>query len=197
MESYTKYWDSSRDDYSHRPNILFQEEHLPYLDDCQNIIDLGCGDGFLVEKLRKAGKHADGLTYNEQEVNFALTNRKIPLLCGDMQQIPANDGLYDAFVMWDSLEHCPSAYIALCEAKRVIKEGGKGLIFMPGLNWLDCHCHICVYTVNQMKQLFKQAGLKLVNVFEKTYPDNPAKYCEGMAIYEVVKDSTYKAVFAE
>lgn len=196
---YSKYWDSSRDDFSDRPSILFQEEHIKYLDDCNKIIDLGCGNGTLVEKLQARGKDAFGLTYNQKEVDSA-SKRRInydSVRFGDMQDIPADDDYFDAFIMWDSLEHCPSAYIALCEARRVLREGGKGLIFMPGQNWLDCHCHILCYTVPQMKQLFKQAGLKLVNVFEKVYPDNPQKFCEGMAIYEVVKDSAYKAVFAE
>ena len=66
---------------------------------------------------------------------------------------------------------------------------------MPGQNWLDCHCHICVYTVPQMKQLFKQSGLKLINVHEKKYPNNEQRECEGMAIYEVIKDFNYKPTF--
>lgn len=195
-----KYWDSSRDDYSDRPSILFQDEHLPYIvDNCTNIIDLGSGNGVLVEKLRKnyPNKTINGLTYNADEYKSCLSNRNIELIYGDMQDIPAYDNEYDGFIMWDSLEHCQSAYIALCEAKRILIEGGKGLIFMPGQNWLDCHCHITCYTVPQMKQLFKQAGLKLISVYEKKYPGNPDKYCEGMAVYEVQKDSNYRAVFEQ
>jgi ubiquinone/menaquinone biosynthesis C-methylase UbiE len=196
---YSKYWDSSRDDFSDRPSILFQDEHLNYLDDCYNIIDLGCGNGTLVQKLITQGKNAKGLTYNALEVDDAWNKRQLgkdDIYLGDMQNIPFEDDRFDAFVMWDSLEHCPSAYIALCEAKRVLKDYGKGLIFMPGQNWLDCHCHICCYTVPQMIQLCKQAGLVISSIFEKKYPDNPNKECEGMAIYYLRKDPAYKAVFA-
>ena len=187
-----RHWDSSRDDYSSRTSIMFQREHLKYLNDCKSIIDLGCGNGQLVRRLRKAGKEAHGFTYNTDEVRSAVTKYAY---YGDMHDIPSDDDVFEAFIMWDSLEHCQSAYIALCEAKRVIRDNGKGLIFMPGQNWLDCHCHICCYTVPQMKQLFKQAGLKLINVYEKKYPMNPTKYCEGMAVYEVMKYSEYAPVF--
>lgn len=189
---YNKYWNSTRDDYSDRPDILFQEEHIKYIDDCEKIIDLGCGTGQLVNKLRNNGKCAYGITYNELEVNTAITDG---IVFGDMHDIPFADNFFDAFVMWDTLEHCQSAYIALCEAKRVLKDNGKGIVFMPGQNWLDCHCHICCYTVPQMRQLFKQSGLKLINVYEKIYQYNPSLYCEGMAIYEVEKDINYIATF--
>lgn len=189
-----KYWDSSRDDYSNRPSILFQAEHLPFITDhCKKVIDLGCGNGVLVKKLNEIGIDAHGITYNQMEVDNRLHTK---VVYGDMQDTFIESNQFDGFIMWDSLEHCPSAYIALCEAKRMLKTMGRGLIFMPGQNWLNCHCHICCYTVPQMEQLFRQAGLKLNNVYEKKYPDKPDVECEGMAIYEVINDPDYKAVFA-
>jgi ubiquinone/menaquinone biosynthesis C-methylase UbiE len=181
------------DDYSDRPDVLFQDEHLPYILNCENIIDLGCGNGRLVKKLNEVyKKNAVGITYNPQEVKNKL-HKNIQLM--DMHELDFNDESFDGFVMWDSLEHCSSAYIALCEARRVLKENGKGLIFMPGQNWLDCHVHICCYTVKQMLQLFKQAKLELVNVYEKKYIQDENRYCEGMAIYEVRKNSNYNPKF--
>ena len=189
-----KYWDSTRDDIvSNREYVLFLDEHLNYLDGCERIIDLGCGTGNLVKKLKSNNKAAYGITYSEDEFNQAITEG---VIVGDMHEIPFNDDTFDAFVMWDSLEHCQSAYIALCEAKRVIRENGKGLIFMPGQNWLNYPAHICCYTIAQMEQLFRQSGLKLVNVFPKEYP-NGRWACDEMAVYEVVKDSSYRPVFNE
>ena len=62
------YWDSSHDDYSDRPTILFQKEYINYLDDCNFILDLGCGTGQLVKKLNDFGKEAYGITYNAKEI---------------------------------------------------------------------------------------------------------------------------------
>jgi ubiquinone/menaquinone biosynthesis C-methylase UbiE len=192
MINMSKYWDSRNDDYSDRPQILFQEEHLGYLMSCEKIIDLGCGTGQLVKKLNDKGIETWGLTYNQKEVDNKL-HKNVEI--GNMQWILYDDDYFDGFVMWDSLEHCESAFIALCEAERILKNKGRGLIFMPGQNWLDCHCHICCYTVPQMLHLFKQAKLRLVNVYEKTYEDKNI-YCEGMAIYEVMKDMSYIPKFA-
>jgi ubiquinone/menaquinone biosynthesis C-methylase UbiE len=193
---YSKHWDHTRDDYSDRPSILFQEEHLPYLDSCTTILDLGCGTGILVNKLTDRGKEAMGLTYNPDEVKAALARGRV-VIKGDMHELPFDDVTFDAIIMWDSLEHCASPYIALCEARRVTKAHGRGLIFMPGQNWLDCHCHIIVPTVPQMIQPCKQSGWRLMQAHEKRYPDNPGRYCEGMAVYEIANDPEYRAVFAQ
>jgi ubiquinone/menaquinone biosynthesis C-methylase UbiE len=190
---YNKYWNYEKDDYSDRPDILFQKEHVKYVSDCKSVIDLGCGNGQLVKKLNNKKTECYGITYNPQEVENKL-HKFVQL--GDMHDIPFENNRFEAFVMWDSLEHCQSAFIALCEAKRVLVDGGKGLIFMPGQNWLDCHCHITCYTIAQMKQLFRQSNFRLVSVYEKKYPDNPTRYCKGMAVYEVQKDDSYNAVFA-
>ena len=168
---YTKYWSSDRDEFSDRTHPDFLEEYIPYISDhCNTIIDLGCGTGHLVKRLSDKGLVCDGITYNKNEVEESVHKR---VIYADMHKIPYKDYCFDGFVMWDSLEHCTSPYVALCEAKRVLKKFGRGLIFMPGQNWLDCKYHICCYTVPQMIQLLKQAGLKCVTCYVKAYRNEP------------------------
>lgn len=188
-----KHWDYTRDDYSNRPEILFQDEFMDFIKAHKQILDIGSGTGQLVQKLNTTSERtAYGITYNPLEVKNKIHDN---ILLADMHNLPFRNESFDLFIMWDSLEHAQSAYIALCEAKRVLKINGHGLIFMPGQNWLDCSCHICVYTVAQMKQLFKQSGLKLIDVYEKTYPNDETISCEGMAIYKVKNDKDYKPTF--
>lgn len=92
---FKKYWDYTRDDFSERPSILFQEEHLPYLDDCGKILDLGCGTGTLVRKLINRGKEAEGITYNQTEINFAYERYGLNLICADMHDLPLVDGTFE------------------------------------------------------------------------------------------------------
>ena len=190
---FNRYWDATRDEFSDRTNVAFLDEYLPYISKhCNNIVDLGCGTGRLVKRLNDEGLNCLGITYNQDEVSSRLHEK---VHHGDMQDLYIDSGTKDGFIMWDSLEHCQSAYVALCEAKRILKDFGRGLIFMPGQNWLDCKYHICCYTVPQMIQLLKQAGLKCVTCYIKAYANEPSKYCEGMAVYEVENLPGYKGEF--
>lgn len=180
------------DDFSNRQNVLFFEEAIQWLD-CEKdlVLDLGCGTGNSYNYF----KNWFGVTGNKQEIKCAPAHIQILMYHLDMHdlfQLP--DNRFDAFIMWDSLEHCVSPFIALDEAKSKLKEGGKGIIFMPGQNWLNHHDHIHVMTVPQMKQLLKQIGLELIRVNEKNY-ENKNIYCEGMAIYYIKKNRNYKAVY--
>ena len=157
-----------------------------------SILDIGCGTGNLQSHIRPCVRYT-GVTSNELEAAEGIKRGR------DIRHLDAHDlskisGSYNWFVMWDSLEHFYSPFIALLEAKKKIKTYGQGLIFMPGQNWLGCHDHIHTMTVPQMFHLFKRTGFKLIRCDERKY-DNPNTYCEGMAVYIVENDPTYKPYY--
>ncbi|MEW5920580.1 MAG: class I SAM-dependent methyltransferase [Bacillota bacterium] len=184
------YWGPERDEYSDRQTVLYLFDHLPWLDECQKIIDLGCGVGNLVKKLIDRGKEVVGVTYQKSEVQAGKKKHGIDLILADMHDLPFNDSYFDGMVMWDSLEHCTAPYIALCEARRVVRPGGRGLIFMPGQDWQDCRYHLIVLTQKQMVHLLKQSGWKLERLADKSTKTKPE-----MTVYEVVNDPNYKPGF--
>lgn len=177
------------DDYSNRSNVLFFEEEIDYLDLSGKTIDIGCGTG----NSQAYFENWTGLTANSME--FEAAKKSFPnrdIVCGDAHNIPLENNIFDNFIFWDSLEHMVSPFIALTEAIRICKPMAKGLIFMPGQNWLEHHDHIHVMTVPQMEQLFRKVGLRCVKSIRKKYPNNPQMYCEGMAVYQVLNDPTYE-----
>jgi ubiquinone/menaquinone biosynthesis C-methylase UbiE len=172
--------------YSDRKEVLFFKDHYKYLSGA--VLDIGCGTG-------NAGNFYDnyiGITLNHKEIE----NRLHDVRYMNAENLEFPDNTFDGFIMWDSLEHFLSPYVALMEAQRVLKEGGKGLIFMPGQNWLDCHEHLHVMTIPQMQQLLKRTFFELIEVIPKTYPDNPDRFCEGMAIYYIRKNTDYIPKFS-
>lgn len=179
------------DDFSDRKDVLFFEEAIKWLDtEYDRVIDLGCGTGNSSTHF----KIWNGVTGNLAEMKASPVALKMFHL--DMHDLKPliNPYKWDAFIMWDSLEHCVSPFIALDQAKQIIRNGGKGIIFMPGQNWLDHHDHIHCMTVPQMRHLLNRVGLKLISVIEKKY-DNPSQYCEGMAIYKVMRDDSFVPKF--
>lgn len=176
------------DDFSNRSNVLFFEEEIDYLDKTGKTIDIGCGTG----NSQTYFENWTGLTFNQMEWEAAKqSNPERTIIFGDAHDIPLEDCLFDNFIFWDSLEHMVAPYIALSEAMRITRPMGKGLIFMPGQNWLEHHDHIHVMTVPQMEQLFRKVGLRCIKSIRKKYPDKPEIYCEGMAVYQVLNDPDY------
>jgi SAM-dependent methyltransferase len=161
---FNQYWSPDRDEFSDRDpeTLVGWPENYSYIADCHTILDIGCGIGNVVAWLHQKRHIALGITYQQQEVNKALELNR-PVSRQDMHEIRYDDGFFDAFIMWDSLEHSISPLTALGEAKRVTRNGGKGMIFIPSQDWIECNYHIIVPTIRQMKHLLELAGLKLVD----------------------------------
>lgn len=179
-----------------RGEILFFNEHKDFLKD-RTIIDIGCGTGNMADYY----KDYVGLTNNINE-STAGKKRGRKMIWGDAHEL--NDVIrasqynkikFDGFIMWDSLEHFVSPYIALCEARDLMPEGGRGLIFMPGQNWLSCRDHIHVMTVPQMEHLLNKVGGFDGIIHEKQYDTNEYGDSTGMAVYELIKNSEHVSYF--
>jgi SAM-dependent methyltransferase len=169
--------------------ILFFLDHYKYLSG--KILDIGCGTGNMAEYY----PDYTGISTNPTEVDAGKQRGRNIILCDShdlLYHFKVNS--FDGFIMWDSLEHFYSPLLALHNAEMILKEGGRGLIFMPGQNWLDCKDHIHVMTKPQMLHLINKVGKLEVTCYPKRYED-PTIYCEGMAVYEVRKNSEKEQVF--
>jgi ubiquinone/menaquinone biosynthesis C-methylase UbiE len=167
---FEQYWPESKEEYSDRnpDSLVGWPENYPYISDCHKVLDIGCGIGNVVEWLNKRGHDAYGITCQTAERTQAIVRGRSTIFHCDMHDIKflnhGRDNEFDAFTMWDSLEHSIAPLIALMEARRVTRNGGKGMLFIPGQNWIDYTPHIIVPTMAQMRHLLKQAGLKLVDM---------------------------------
>jgi len=124
----------------------------------------------MVKKLLSEGHDAWGITYQEPE----LGHPRVTL--GDMHAVPYGDEAFDAVIMWDSLEHCVAPYVALREAQRVTRPEGRGIIFMPGEDWIEADYHLYVLNPRQMKALLKKSGWKVHEVRETPLQKGAAFY---------------------
>ena len=164
---FEKYWGPEKEEFSDRdPNTLVGwPENYSYIADCSKIIDIGCGIGNVVEWLNNRGHNSVGLTCQQKEVDKAQSLSR-DVLIADMHTLPFFKAEFDAFIMWDSLEHSIAPLVALMEARRITRNGGKGMLFIPGQNWIDYGPHIIVPTQAQMKHLLKLAGMRLIEVVD-------------------------------
>lgn len=154
------------DEFSERPieSIDNIEIFLKKFLQAKTLIDLGCGSGNIVNWFRQKGVTADGITYQKKEVENAKRKFDIDLIHADLHKIPLDDSSYDNGLMWDVLEHTLAPLIVLREASRVIKQGGKLLLFMPGEYWQHNKAHILCLKPSQIANLCNKSKWCILSV---------------------------------
>jgi ubiquinone/menaquinone biosynthesis C-methylase UbiE len=103
-----------------------------------NLADLGCGPGYLIKKMASAFPgisiigldiSAEALESARQNVTKADVSKRISFRRGDIEQLPFDDNSLDFVVSTLSLHHWAKPDQALGEIYRVLKKGGRFLLF--------------------------------------------------------------------
>jgi ubiquinone/menaquinone biosynthesis C-methylase UbiE len=100
----------------------------------KHILDGGCGAGSYVIALQQSGANAWGVEYSPEKVaQFQLRYPEHPerVQQGDLERLPFADATFDVALLNEVLEHVPDDSAALREVLRVIRPGGRLLIFSP------------------------------------------------------------------
>jgi SAM-dependent methyltransferase len=93
----------------------------------KTILDLGGGRGIFRQPIEERG---------DCYVNLDVERRtdQEPSLIGDAHRLPFADGIFDFVISKDTLEHFVDPWSAVQEVRRVLKEGGHFLIWVPFLH---------------------------------------------------------------
>jgi len=93
--------------------------------DSQNVLDLGCGPGTLLQNLRKESRgEIVGLDLSENRCSYAkITNPGCDLIIGNGLEEPFKDGIFDAVLSTQLIEHVDDKKL-LREINRVLKDKG-------------------------------------------------------------------------
>jgi ArsR family transcriptional regulator len=103
---------------------------LPPLD----VIDIGCGDGYLTLEAARWARSVVAVDRSEQvlERAKALAARRrvtnVQWKKGDLARLPMHDGSVDLALLSQALHHAADAEAVLTEAKRVLRPGGRVLV---------------------------------------------------------------------
>ncbi len=97
----------------------------------QSILDVGCGQGYAMEKFKEAGfTNLQGITMSDEDVK-ATQDRGFKCEKMDQSFMTFEDESFDFLFVRHCLEHSPFPYLTLGEFHRVLKTGGKAYIEMP------------------------------------------------------------------
>ncbi len=87
-----------------------------------SILDVGAGEGFTLEKLRKAsvGNTLEGIEYMDEAIELGKkTNPHVKIQKGDIYKLPYKANTFDVVLCTEVLEHLEEPEKALQELKRV------------------------------------------------------------------------------
>ena len=149
------------------------------------LVDLGTGTGRMLELFAPRAERALGFDLSRDMISYARAKLEHAGLThaqarhGDLYNVPLPDGTADAVILHQVLHFLDDPAVAIAEAARLLKPGGKLLVvdFAPHeLEFLrDQYAHRRLgFSTDQLKRWFKQAGIAVKSQRELAPPADTA-----------------------
>ncbi len=118
-----------------------QSEALRMISKGQKVLDIGCGDGLLLEALVKKGAVVSGVDISEEGVKKCRAKGlDVSVSDASHEKLPFPDHSADVVTLLDILEHVYSPEVLLKEAVRVSR--GNLIIGVPNFNSLPARVQV-------------------------------------------------------
>lgn len=135
-----------------------------------NILEIGCASGAFLKMLEVKGfKNVQGIDISETAINQAKRRGLHKVQIADGQRLPFADNSFDIAIASDVLEHIEDDGQTLEEWRRILRPGGKLLVFVPAHPYLwsshdEANLHVRRYTKNMLQKRIKEAGLEVQRI---------------------------------
>lgn len=106
------------------------------LEDARRIFDFGTGLGLYLKKMQAVGRQVEfaaGTEYEFERAHEAVAHGKVVV---SAEPLPFPDDFFDMALSHEVLEHVSDDVLAAREMVRVLRPGGRAVIFVPNRLWL-------------------------------------------------------------
>jgi len=157
------------------------------------ILDVGCGTGANLLMLSKFGD-AEGVDVSEDALAFCRERGLENVKLGAAEQLPYEDGTFDLVTALDVVEHLDDDLAGLREMRRVLRPGGRVLLFVPTFMFLwglqdDVSNHRRRYRMPELGRVLEQAGFQI----ERTTYANITFFMPILAMRKLMRLTGIKA----
>lgn len=171
------------------------------------VLDYGCGQGFMIERLLHSGIRVEGLEFSAESVeNVRKRCGNHPLFGGitlsDRLPSPIESASVDVVFLIEVLEHLlpEQVGVTLEDVRRVLKVGGYLVLTTPHNEDLDrvktvcpdCGCvfhpwqHVSSFTKASLSHLLRKHGIEVVvckaTNFERRWPGTALRFFRKLVI---------------
>ncbi len=157
------------------------------------ILDVGCGTGANLLMLSKYGD-AEGVDISEDALAFCRDRGLDKVRLGAGEELPYDDATFDLVTALDVVEHMDNDLAGLKEMRRVLRPGGRVLLFVPTFMFLwglqdDVSHHRRRYRLSQLRRVLEEAGFKI----ERTTYANITFFVPILIIRQLMRVTGLKA----
>jgi len=133
--------------------------------DRPRILDIGCCTGANLEMLSRFGE-AEGVDVSAEALAFCRERGLQNVRQGEAEHLPYEDGSFDLVTGLDVVEHLDDDVKGLREMHRVLRTGGRAVLFVPAFKFLwgvqdDVSHHRRRYTLEALKRVVCEAGFEI------------------------------------
>jgi len=157
------------------------------------ILDVGCGTGANLLMLSQYG-NAEGVDISEDALAFCRERGLEQVKLGAAERLPYDDGTFDLVTALDVVEHMDDDLAGLREMRRVLRPGGRVLLFVPTFMFLwglqdDVSNHRRRYRMPELGRVLEQAGFEI----ERTTYANITFFMPILAMRKLMRLTGIKA----
>ena len=144
--------------------------------DAKTLLDVGCGDGVLLEVAQKAGIESSGTEVSDMLIHVVRERLgEESIVSGNLGDLPAAH--YDVITLINVLEHLRNPAEMLRIVARLLRTDGILLVHVPNLGGLPANLygacwhqlepleHFYYFTVRTLTMLMQKAGLESIDRF--------------------------------
>jgi len=157
------------------------------------ILDVGCGTGANLLMLSQYGD-AEGVDISEDALAFCRERGLEQVKLGAAEELPYDDGTFDLVTALDVVEHMDDDLAGLREMRRVLRPGGRVLLFVPTFMFLwglqdEVSNHRRRYRLPELSRVLEQAGFEI----ERTTYANITFFLPILLVRELMRLTGVKA----
>lgn len=163
-KEYFEYYDKLRESIE---DLKYSYDLHEYNDfNCKRVLDVGCGNGYVLSKYAKEGAEVYGIDITPTAIQLCEKRFDYFELKGDFreanaEQLPFEDNYFDCVCSMGVLHHVPNTEKAISEIFRVLKPGGRLIVMFY-------HKNSALYQINFTIQSWftNKTKQQMVNEFD-------------------------------